>query len=425
MNPDNSSTPQLLNSQTIEPPPVQTSEPVKLQRHGLTIFKRSANPHAKYACRIKFRGKVHELTLAETAKDSFEMAVRARREIHEDRWDALKTATALRGARQVTLAELEKKYLVSTVEASAATRTQNWNALLQLLDGQSPSQINAGLASAWFEKMASRASAEPDQQRQATLKRSANSRYQQAASVFAPRALAGYKLAGLATADFEKFLAAGELHKFNRIPKKEYNPPAELIIAATLTAWEQLEDRNLFLAIGHELAFGLRAGETVQVKWNWWTDRENYPVLDGAGDFKNGAGHICVRALDPWFSTMASRIAAKSWKGQPDEYVLTGNMTQRNDIVYRAASAWLRAQGWKTQKTNHALRAYAGSQVAMRYSIYDAQTWLRHASVTVTEQHYSHFIKKFRPEDPATLPVKWATKTREFQPIILPAANQS
>jgi hypothetical protein len=37
---------------------------------------------------------------------------------------------------------------------------------------------------------------------------------------------------------------------------------------------------------------------------------------------------------------------------------------------------WPRGLGWETQKTNHGLRAYAGSQIAMKYGIYEAQTWL-------------------------------------------------
>lgn len=414
-----------MNPETVQPnasgslPP---SEP-RVTRNGLTIFKRGDKPNAKYATRIKFRGKVHELTLAETVNESFTMAVRSRREIHAGRWDALKSSTALRRKAVVTREALEKAYNSSAVEASESTRTQNWHALEQLLGDREASAINAALATEWFQNAATKAQAETDQQRQATIKRSANSRYRQAASVFAPRALASYKLANIDTADFEKFLASGELHSFTKLPKQEYNPPSEKIIQDTLTAWEQIEDRNLFLALGHELAFGLRAGETIQVKWSWWTEREGYPVLDGAADVKNGTGIIRVRALDPWFSTLRTKVETKGWKGNPDDYIITGNPTQRTDLVYRSASAWLRARGWKTQKTNHALRAYAGSQVAMRYDIYAAQTWLRHSSVTVTEQHYSHFIKQFKPADVTTLPARWSTIERTFTPVILPAAN--
>jgi hypothetical protein len=59
-------------------------------------------------------------------------------------------------------------------------------------------------------------------------------------------------------------------------------------------------------------------------------------------------------------------------------------------------------------KTNHALRAYAGSQVAMKYGIYEAQMWLRHSTVKVTEQNYSHFVNKFKPADLEQLPTRWA-----------------
>jgi integrase len=74
------------------------------------------------------------------------------------------------------------------------------------------------------------------------------------------------------------------------------------------------------------------------------------------------------------------------------------------------------AHKWETMKTNHALRAYAGSQVAMKYGIYDAQCWLRHSTVKVTEQHYSHFIKRFRPADLDTIPARWAQAFSGNQP---------
>ena len=191
--------------------------------------------------------------------------------------------------------------------------------------------------------------------------------------------------------------------------------PPETIIQQTLTDWEALgngasvpANRDLFLAIGHELAFGLRLAEMSQAKWNWHTERNGYPVLDGRAAVKNGTGLIQVRALDPFYSTL-KRIAVKNgWWGEADTLVIQGTETYRTDELFRAVSAWLRARGWETMKTNHALRAYAGSQVAMRYGIYEAQMFLRHSSVKVTEQNYSHFVSKFKPTDLNQIATRWA-----------------
>ncbi len=101
------------------------------------------------------------------------------------------------------------------------------------------------------------------------------------------------------------------------------------------------------------------------------------------------------------------RIAREGWRGAAEDYVLAGSETERTDDVFHRNSQWLREIGWRTQKTNHALRAYAGSLVAMRENIWRASAWLRHAGVKTTQQAYSHFINSrvFGPQD---VRVRWA-----------------
>ena len=132
---------------------------------------------------------------------------------------------------------------------------------------------------------------------------------------------------------------------------------------------------------------------------------------------------IQVRALDPYFNQMRLRVETKKWRRNPEDYVIKGTDTYRTDDVYRAVSDFLRSHGWQTKKTNHALRAYSGCQIAMKYGIYEAQMFLRHATVKVTEENYSHFVRKFKPADMDTIPARWATAAVPvFQPKILPAA---
>ena len=49
----------------------------------------------------------------------------------------------------------------------------------------------------------------------------------------------------------------------------------------------------------------------------------------------------------------------------------------------------MRAHGWEKRKTNHALRAYAGAEVCLRYGLGEAQLFLTHESITTTEKHYT------------------------------------
>lgn len=339
---------------------------------------------------------------------------------HYDRLDH----TKLRQVSAATIADLETAYKASPVDAETAARKQNFFALRQLLRTAydlelgaeltlSVSQITNAVGRRWFEHASAKALEATNQADKTTIKRSANSRWGQAKSVFAPKALAVYRATQIHHPHMEEFVTAGETFKFSKLPATAFNPPPETLIQSTLDAWHKIEDRNLFLAIGFALSFGLRAGELAQAKWSWLTTREGYPVIDslvaGSVDVKNNTGFIQVRALDPWFAILQQRITARQWNTGADDYILSGTLTDRTDNAFRSVSAWLRGLGWNTTKTNHELRKYAGSQVAMKYGIYEAQCWLRHSTVKVTELHYSGYVKRFKPADMNTLPARWAS----------------
>lgn len=415
-------------------PVVQTSESTAPapKRKGFRLFKLDGNSsqlspetpgwrELPYSFRFQFRGKSYVRRLE--TNDAAEAQTRARalaREIKEavvrGEYDRV-SATKLRAPVAATILQICTAYEESPGDASPSTRRQNVNALHQLLrtacstasiDTLSAREINPSLVQKWFRFAMERAEASGDQLAEASIKKSANSRFVQASSLFTDRARAFYATRSIDLPAFGEFVRAGHVHRFTRLPKDQFNPPAEAVIKATLDAWQLLEDRNLFLAVGHALSFGLRKGEIAQARWGWWTTRGGYPVLDGAAEVKNGAGLVQVRALDPWFNFMRQRVEAQAWRGAAQDFIITGNTTFRSDDIFRAVSEWLTKLGWETMKMTHALRAYAGSQVAMKYGIYEAQCWLRHSTVKVTEQHYTHFVKRFRPADANALPATWA-----------------
>lgn len=390
--------------------------------------------------RFTFRGKSYGRCLETADSDAAQKNARAKARAilagvisgEQSRLDLTKSRQAVGG----TVQDLLTAYETAPLDAEADTRTQNAHALRQLLsialETLQPATchlqlVNGSVARAWFTAASQKALEAADQSDKISIKRSANSRFVQAKSIFVPKALALYRELGLYQAGFEEFVKAGETFKFSKLPVSGFNPPAESVINATLEAWEKIGaagdvppgERNLFLAIGHELAFGLRTGELSQAAWSWWTSREGYPVLDNGSQavtVKNNTGMIQVRALDPWFTIMSNRIKARGWNTAPGS-VLVGNHTARTDATFRAVSAFLRGHGWTTGKTNHELRKFAGSQVAMRYGIYEAQCWLRHSTVNVTEQHYTGYVKRFKPADVATLAARWATLT-PAEPIL-------
>lgn len=325
-----------------------------------------------------------------------------------------------------TLEQLYAAYRVGPSEANANTREMNILALQAIAgDATTIDQLTPQRVRQSFAAVSARLLELTDQEKIASLKRSANSRWSKASSLFTPRCLAHYLDQQLipSTAALVDFVNAGNLAEFTRIPKVAYNPPNEKILAATMAAWEALTDRDLFLVIGHELSFGLRIAEMAQARWAWHQVRNNYPVLDSTAHVKNGTGQLRVRALDPWYTTMIQRIQLKKWRTADDDLIIQGPDAYRLDAIFRSVSDFLRNLGWATKKTNHALRAYAGSQVAMKYGIYEAQSFLRHSTVKVTEQHYTHFVDDFKPADLDTIPARWAVaQPIEFVPKILEAS---
>lgn len=248
------------------------------------------------------------------------------------------------------------------------------------------SAITESASIRYFTARERRARAILDQSRRASMMRSTNSIFNQARSVFAPRALARMPK-GLP--DFSGFVNAGR--KFGlRAPVLSHPPADPALIRRTLVSWRQLPDLNMFFAAGHALACGLRAGEIAQARWSWHTARNGSPLLHAtAVHVKNQTGELAVVPLHPFWRAMRRRVPPAA---QPADYIITGTDTERTDSVFRRVSDWLRDLGWTTQKTNHALRDLSASLVTMKYGLDVAKHWCRHATIATTERHYNRFV---------------------------------
>lgn len=162
----------------------------------------------------------------------------------------------------------------------------------------------------------------------------------------------------------------------------------------------------MFITVGLELAFGLRAGEVTQIRRGMIVSERGRPLLDSRKvNVKSGLGTIVVPPLDPFWSCFVARIKREGWTWQPDDLLVPGTPTEIDDL-FRSIGAWMRGHKWETIKKSHALRAYCGSLIAMKFGIYRASHWLRHSTVKVTEGHYTHFLNHriFRPEE---ILVRW------------------
>lgn len=218
-------------------------------------------------------------------------------------------------------------------------------------------------------------------------RRTANSTLNQVKALFAPHHLGHYRDANLPLPDLTPFLTEIRALKFRDATKREWHPPDEHVIQRTLAAWRQSwpSDRNLYLAFWLELACGLRRGEVSQARWDWIQDHQLY----GKAHVKNGTGELRVTPIEPWWSEGLARLdEIPPEQRQSQEFILTGPPSERQRRVFERISRLLRAAGWCTTKTNHAVRALAGSFVARDRGLYAAKKFLRHSSVTITERHY-------------------------------------
>lgn len=248
-----------------------------------------------------------------------------------------------------------------------------------------------------------------DQSETASAMRTANSVLHQGAALLSPRYVGHMTDAGLVLPDLEPFRAAVKQHSFRQCAKRDWDAPTPEVIEATLEAWRELgrsrSDPNVYTAIWLALSCGLRAGEIAQARWDWITQRDGHPVLDGQANVKNHSGRITVRPINPYWGEGTVVLAPAGRCGEHG--MLDGTSTECHEGVFRRVGKLLRDCGWRTQKTNHGLRALSGCWVAQKYGIYAAQQFLRHSSVLVTEQHYAAMLRD-RSQTSPTPNIEWA-----------------
>lgn len=329
-------------------------------------------------------------------------------------------ATLQRGGRDDDLSTVNHflaryKQLESQLGIRAETHRRNVNLLKMICRqahgesyGPAPLSIISGkLARAWIGQRMAVADAEVTERGRASKLRTLKSEFSQVRAMFAPWILAMMRDAGLRLPDFAEFVGALKERKLK--VEACYYPPAADMIERTLRAWIKLEDRNMFLAAGLALACGLRKNEISQVTAAMLTRDDHGPVLrfEGRAKARARGGNFSVRPIDPFWRIMLRRARQQGWfkPGEGAQRVLIGSETEMADGAFNKVSAWLRGLGWDTQKTNHALRAYAGSLVIWRQqSIYAGSSWLRHESVTTTERHYRYFLKEITDNFRLVLP---------------------
>lgn len=425
--------------------PAETGD--RLKRHGLTIRRQRIKDGTwgKWTIRIRFRGKLHSLTLAETAKDSFEMAIRGRREIQAGRWAELKDAIALRKVNQTTLADVFTLYrgFKGPDRPADDTRELNINALTailrevhgdggaSLLTGFSLLKINAELIWKWKEQKRKLADDAADDERALQILRSANSRLRQARSIFSDNEeLRTYYRHNKLVLP-ECIATFCKEPPFSDCSKDEYHIPSDTVIAATFASLEKLNDGgasvdavrrtasfldlNIYKACWLALGFGLRKSEIAEARNSWFVNLGGIIYCRGDVLAKNKKFPEVRVQLGAW-----DKLRPLIENKDPNAYVLTGSATDRKEDTFRRLSAWMKGLGWQTTHHIHEFRAWAGCQIAMASGndIRTAQVFLRHASFATTERFYGHHLKIKLAEVKLSIP---QVIPQTFEPKILPS----
>ena len=166
----------------------------------------------------------------------------------------------------------------------------------------------------------------------------------------------------------------------------EYLPPPDAVIQRTFKEIEKLKDvvPQTYIAFWLACGCGLRRKEIFRARWEYFILRDGQPWFSG-GIGKNG-------------QTIEVPVQKRAWENlkplrQEEGPCLGVDATME---YARHINGWLTAQGWRTEKKLHELRAYVGSLIYIKDPV-AAMKFMRHSSIKITEKFYARYGKVKTP----------------------------
>lgn len=138
----------------------------------------------------------------------------------------------------------------------------------------------------------------------------------------------------------------------------------------------------------------LRNSEILAAKGKWIIETEDGPALAilnrPEDDFTTKNGRECEILID--------KKLASTLRCEAEEFLIGQgkHKTDRYDIIYRTASAFVRKYTQGRKKSLYELRKEAGSRVATEEGLFAAQALLRHSSQKTTERFYARSLNRPR-----------------------------
>jgi integrase len=155
-----------------------------------------------------------------------------------------------------------------------------------------------------------------------------------------------------------------------------------------------IEQDQQWLAFVLAISTGMRRNEIDKLAWQQINFKDDFINISATENFEAKGSEGCVD-IEPELSTML--------KGYYARYKDAGEFVIQSEIVHaykgktpkyranrhlNAVVTWLRKNGVKAYKPIQTLRKEAGSEVCRQYGLHAASTFLRHADIQVTSNHY-------------------------------------
>lgn len=188
-------------------------------------------------------------------------------------------------------------------------------------------------------------------------------------------------------------------HALGTLTTKVYLPPDETVLEQTFRQIDQEKETKpvlwrLFWAV---IAFGGRRNEVLDLQLDdFITIQGQLWIAGGRGkdrrEIQLPVINWPVHPASPTVPADVIRTLLEEARAAGRSFLFAGTEHHRQDALPRLANAWLAARGWKDEKKLHALRAYIGSLLYSQ-DPHLAKDYLRHKSLTTTEQSYTHFFR--------------------------------
>ena len=232
--------------------------------------------------------------------------------------------------------------------------------------------------------------AEGDKAEIEVKKRSVNGVARAVTSLFSAEAMKHYTHLTL-PADLREVL---DSMSYTKVSKTKYRLPAQRVIRGIYEgAWVLRNgdpdkgikpDLNAYLAFllaGHA---GLREGEIGVAVLDWLEDGERPRVwVKPTPEFVPKAKDEGWAEVHQWVIDEIRALV------QSPSLILSGELFERTDMVFRRLNPWLTAKGLTVKRRVHELRKLYGSYIANRQNLFKAQKFLRQASPQLTSDTYA------------------------------------